>query len=171
MADTPDRIPVGYVRRAHGLRGDVLLRPQSDDSERFVVGAQFMTDESPARSLEIVEIRSHAEGLLLRFAEIRDRTAAEELRGVTLTIAPEQRRELAEGEYWPEDLVGLAVFDLAGAHLGTVASVVTGGAQDRLVVSAPESVPVEVPFVAALVPVVDVAAGRIEMDPPPGLFV
>jgi len=158
------------VRRAHGLRGDVILRPQSDDPDRFVVGAAFESDEEPARRLTIAEIREHKEGLLLRFEQVRDRTAAEAMRGVTLTIGTAERRDLPDDEFWPEDLAGLNVYDTSGTRLGEVSKVVTGGAQDRLVVARPGGESVEVPFVVALVPVVDVAAGRIEIDPPPGLF-
>lgn len=147
-----------------------MLRPQSDDPDRFVVGALFVTDETPERVLEVAQIRHHAEGLLLRFDQIRDRNAAEAMRGVTLTISAEERRGLDSDEFWPDDLEGLEVYDVAGTRLGTVGSVVAGAAQDRLVVVRDDATEVEVPFVRALVPTVDIAAGRIEMDPPPGLF-
>jgi 16S rRNA processing protein RimM len=122
------------------------------------------------RSLTIAEIREHKEGLLLRFEQIRDRNTADTMRGVVLTIAAGERRDLSADEFWPEDLEGVAAYDGAGQSLGTVARVVTGGAQDRLVVLTADNREIEVPFVAALVPVVDLTAGRIEMDPPPGLF-
>jgi len=170
MADEPNRIRVGYVRRAHGLRGDVILRPLSDDPDRFVVGATFETDEDPTRSLTIAEIREHKEGLLLRFKEVRDRNPADAMRGVTLTIAAEDRRELGDDEFWPEDLEGLAVELADGTPLGVVNSVITGGAQDRLLVVTGEGAEVEVPFVAAIATEIDQAAGRIVLDPPPGLF-
>ncbi len=170
MATPAERIPVGYVRRAHGLRGEVLVRLQSDDPNRFRVGASFLTDEEPPRTLTVADVREHNEGLLLRFVEIADRNTAEALRGVSLTISPEERRDLEADEFWPEDLQGLPVFDAAGNQLGTVSAVTTGGAQDRLTVVTPGSSTVEVPFVAAIVYKVDLALGRIEMDPPPGLF-
>lgn len=170
MADRPDRIPVGYIRRAHGLHGDVILRPQSDDPDRFVVGAGFTTDEDPARSLTIAEIREHKDGLLLRFDEVRDRNSGDAMRGVTLMIDPADRRELDEDEFWPEDLEGLAVELSDGMALGVVDSVITGGAQDRLVVATEDGTLVEVPFVAAIATEVDQAAGRVVLDPPPGLF-
>lgn len=169
MADAPDRISVGYVRRAHGLSGDVILRPQSDDPDRFAVGATFETDQDQSRKLTIAEIRQHKEGLLLRFAEIADRDSADALRGAALTIGAHERRNLDDDEYWPEDLVGLRVVTGDGSVLGTVKDVVTGSAQDRLVV-ATDSNEVEVPFVAALVPEVNLAAGHIVVEPPAGLF-
>jgi len=170
MADEPNRIRVGYVRRAHGLRGDVILRPQSDDPDRFVVGADFITDEDPARTLTIAEIREHKEGILLRFKEVRDRNGADAMRGVTLQIAAVDRRDLDEDEFWPEDLVGLTAVDTDGTELGAVAEVITGAAQDRLVITTTDGGRIEVPFVAALVPEVNVEEGRAVLDPPPGLF-
>ncbi|NND02587.1 MAG: ribosome maturation factor RimM [Acidimicrobiia bacterium] len=170
MADTPGRIPVGYIRRAHGLHGDVILRPLTDDPDRFVVGAAFESDEVPPRRLTIADIREHKDGLLLRFEEVRNRNPADAMRGVTLTIDPHERRDLAQDEYWPEDLEGLSVELVDGTTLGTVESVITGGAQDRLVVATDAGAAVEVPFVAAIATEVDLAAGRIVIDPPPGLF-
>ncbi|MCP3976111.1 MAG: ribosome maturation factor RimM [bacterium] len=168
--DQNARIPVGYVRRAHGLRGDVIVRSLSDDAERFIVGAEFLTDHESPRDMTVSEVRAHADGVLLRFEQISNRNAADAMRGVTLTIGADQRRDLESDEYWPEDLEGLAVIDAAGTTLGAITSVIMGGAQDRLVVSTPDGRTVEVPFVAAIVTDVDIAEGRIRMDPPPGLF-
>lgn len=120
--------------------------------------------------MTVAEVRSHADGVLLRFEQVSNRNAADAMRGVTLTIGADQRRELESDEYWPEDLEGLDVTDGAGAPLGTIASVITGGAQDRLVVATPDGKTVEVPFVAAIVTNVDIQSGQIRMDPPPGLF-
>jgi len=169
-AGANERIAVAYVRRAHGLRGDVLIRPLSDDPDRFVVGAAFQTDETPPRTLEVVAVRPHSEGILLGFRQPSDRSGAEALRGVTLTIDPDERRQLAEDEFWPSDLEGLVALDATGAPLGEVTGVITGAAQDRLVVTTPEGNVVEVPFVAAIVTEVDLAGGVVRMDPPPGLF-
>lgn len=168
--DQNARIPIGYVRRAHGLRGDVLVRSLSDDPARFAVGAQFLTDEDPARLLTVVEVRPHADGVLVRFEQVWQRNAAEAMRGVTLTIGADERRQLGDDEFWPEDLAGLTAMDGAGVELGTVTAVIEGAAQDRLVVTTPDGVLVEVPFVAAIVGDVDVDSGVVRMDPPPGLF-
>jgi len=169
-SDETERIVVGYVRRAHGLRGDVLVRPLSDDPDRFVVGATFLTDESPPRDLEVVEMRPHSDGVLLRLRQASSRTAAEALRGVSFTIGPEERRRLDEDEFWPEDLEGLTALDATGTRLGEVTGVVTGAAQDRLAVTTPDGTVVEVPFVAAIVYEVDIDGGVARMDPPLGLF-
>lgn len=165
-----ERISIGYVRRAHGLTGDVLVRSLSDDPERFVPGASFLTDEDPPRRVEVEAVRTHREGLLLALRGITDRTAAEGLRGVTFTISASERRQLDDDEYWPDDLIGLQAVDAAGGRLGRVSNVVTGVAQDRLVVTTPDGRDVEVPFVAAIVTAVDVTDGVARLDPPLGLF-
>ncbi|MFQ5555069.1 MAG: ribosome maturation factor RimM [Acidimicrobiia bacterium] len=165
-----DRIAIGYVRRAHGLRGEVIIRPLSDDPKRFAVGSRFVTDEDSGRSLVVQSTRSHADGVLVGFGGVSDRTAAEHLQGVTLTIDASERRELGEGEYWPEDLTGLIAVTPDGTHLGTVTGVVLTDAQDRLVVATSEGGAVEVPFVEPLVGDVHPSLGHIVVDPPQGLF-
>ena len=165
-----ERIAVGYVRRAHGLRGDVIVRALSDDPARFSVGSDFVTDENPERRLVVAAVRSHADGVLLSFEGLGDRNRAEVLQGVTLTIAVSQRRDLEEGEYWPEDLKGLVAVTPDGVHLGTVTGVVLTDAQDRLVVTRPEGGEVEVPFVEAMVGDVHPSQGHVVVDPPLGLF-
>ena len=148
----------------------MLIRPLSDDPDRFVVGAAFLTDESPPRTLDVVEVRSHSEGILLGLRQISNRNTAEALRGVTFTIDRDERRQLDRDEFWPEDLEGLVALDATGAPLGEVTGVITGAAQDRLAVTTPDGSVVEVPFVAAIVTEVDIPGGIARMDPPPGLF-
>ena len=154
------RVPVGYVRRAHGIAGATIVRPLTDDPQgRFIVGATFLTDGDPPRSVEIAEVRPHKDGLLVRFVEVADRSASEALRGSRLTIEASQRRLLEAGEFWPDDLIGCAVVE-----------VVFGAAQERLAVETESGSRVEVPFVSDLVPTVDLDRRRIVLDPPAGLF-
>ena len=162
-----DRVPVGVVVRAHGIRGDVLVAPLTDNPRRFVPGAHFTVDRAPG-DVTAVEVRPHKDGLLLRFAEISARNDAEALAKATLTIEATERRALEEGEYWPEDLIGLAAIGPGGAVLGRVTDVILGAAQDRLAVTTPDGQVVEVPFVAAIVG--EPAGGTIAMTPPDGLF-
>jgi 16S rRNA processing protein RimM len=166
-----DRIPAGYVRRAHGIRGDVVVRGMLQDAEdRFVAGAVLVTNEDVPREFEITDVRGHQGDYIITFSEVGDRNAAEALRGIQFTIDRSDRRELIPGEWWPEDLVGCEVHSNDGGVVGVIASVITGAAQDRLVVETPEGTRGEVPFVAELVPEVDVENRRIVVDLPEGLF-
>ena len=166
-----DRIPAGYVRRAHGIRGDVVVRGMLEDAEeRFVTGAVLLTNEDAPRELEIIEVRGHQGDYIITFTEVGDRNAAEALKGMQFTIDRADRRELDPEEWWPEDLVGCDVYSKDGVLVGVIASVITGASQDRIVVETPEGTKGEVPFVAELVPEVDVENRRVVVDPPEGLF-
>ncbi len=165
-----DWVVVGTVGRAHGLRGEVEVWGLSDDTLDAGVLDSGRTFSRPDGSeLTVRSTRRHHQKLLVGFDEVPDRSVAEALRGTELKIPSHQRRTLGADEYWPEDLVGLPVFDTTGGELGVVIDLVVGGAQDRLVVDTPAGTR-EVPFVAAIVPVVDTTGGRIVVDPPEGLL-
>jgi 16S rRNA processing protein RimM len=169
-ATAAKRIPVGYIRKPHGVRGAVVIRPLTDNPDRFSPGQVLITDETPPRLLTVAESQQHRDGVLATFVEVLDRTAAEALPGVTLAIAAADRRSLDEDEYWPDALEGLAAIDPTGKHLGRVTGVVIGTAQDRLVVTTEDGTAVEVPFVEAIVGEVHPSLGYVVIDPLEGLF-
>jgi 16S rRNA processing protein RimM len=111
-------------------------------------------------------VRRVDKGFQVAFEGIEDREGAEMLRGAQVFV--EERRILEEGEFWPEDLVGLEARTIDGDRLGVVVGVVAGLAQDRLVVDGDGST-FEVPFVDDLVPVVDLEKRYLEIVPVPGL--
>ena len=164
-----DAIKVGYIRRAHGVQGLVVLKATTDDPDRFAVGAVLDTDSDDLPVATVRSVQSHKYGLLVSFEGVEDRDVADRLRGTSLFVPRDARRELPADEFWPDDLVGLKVVDLAGVALGEVKRVITGPAQDRLEVSGPDGA-FEVPFVAALIPEVDLTAGRLTVDLPEGLI-
>lgn len=102
------------------------------------------------------ELRRGNKGLEVAFVDVTDRNQAEQLRGKEVMVG--HRRELTANEYWPSDLIGLAV----RPEGGEIVDVVSGPAQDRLVISR-DGKQFEVPFVEELVPVVDVDAGYVEV--------
>jgi 16S rRNA processing protein RimM len=169
---------VGRIGKAHGLRGDVTIDVRSDEPERrFVAGTRLVarrSANSPASAttthLTLTGARWHGSVLLARFAEIPDRTAAENARGLQLfvTLAPNETPEDPE-EYYDHQLVGLTAYDVGGVELGEVTAVQHGAAQDLLTITTPDGREALVPFVAALVPEVDLAAGRLTIADRPGL--
>ncbi len=165
-----DRILVGYVRRAHGIKGAVIVRPLTDDPEqRWAVGSVVTSDAEPPVDYTVVASSEHPAGVLVRFSTVDDRNTAEALQGTSFTIPPDERRDLGDDEYWPDDLVGCSVVDRDGNLLGVVESVVFGAAQDRLAVRTERGI-VEVPMVEAITPTIDVDGRTIVATPPPGLF-
>ncbi|GHC93663.1 ribosome maturation factor RimM [Nocardiopsis terrae] len=165
------RLVVGRIGRAHGIRGDVAVDVRTDDPDaRFTAGAVLRTDPASAGPLTIASTRRHSGRLLVRFEGMADRDAAEALRGTALLVDSADIAPLDDpDEFHDHELVGLTAVTTGGETVGTVDDVLHH-AQDVLVITAEAGHEVLVPFVAALVPEVDVAAGRIVLDPPPGLL-
>jgi 16S rRNA processing protein RimM len=121
----------------------------------------------------VAAVRWHSGRLLVRFEGCDDREAAEALRGTVLVIESAELAPLTDPEeFYDHDLIGLRVVTATGDPVGTVADVLHHG-QNLLVVAGEgtrSGAEILVPFVAPLVPEVDVAAGRLVIDPPPGLL-
>ncbi len=168
------QLVVGRVGRPHGLRGEVTVEVRTDDpDQRFVVGSSLDTVPPERGPLTVAAARWHSGRLLVRFAGYEDRDAADALRDTMLAIDSDQLTPLTDPEeYYDHDLIGMHVVTVAGEPVGTVADVLHHG-QDMLVVdgAGPRAgAEILVPFVAPIVPDVDMAAGRLVIDPPPGLL-
>jgi 16S rRNA processing protein RimM len=109
--------------------------------------------------------------IVVKFREIADRTMAEKLNGAELFVDRSALPELEDEEtFYHADLIGLAVVDEAGKHLGTIVAVPNFGAGDLLEIRPARGASYFLPFTRALVPVVDVKGGRVVIDPPEGFF-
>jgi 16S rRNA processing protein RimM len=163
---------VGRIGRAHGIRGEVGVELRTDEPERrFAAGARLLTETVPQRTLTVAASRWHGERLLVKFAEIPDRTTAEALRNVLVQAdVPDDERPEDPDEFYDRDLVGLAVRTTDGAEAGTVAAVVHLPAQDVLEVSRPDGRRVLVPLVAELVPAIEPGDGYLVVADRPGLL-
>lgn len=149
------------------MRGEVTFLPDTDDRGWFVVGSIVRT--TSGLDLVITFVAPYRDrGLILGFEGVIDRSGAESLRGSILTVDAIDRRPLDDGEFWPEDLVGLEAVTPFGEHLGVVSGVEPGTAQDRVVVTSPTGAEILVPFVDDFVG--DPEDGRIVIDAPEGLF-
>ncbi|TMQ89151.1 ribosome maturation factor RimM [Actinomadura soli] len=161
---------VGRIGRPHGVRGEVTIDVRTDEPDtRFAAGTEIITDPAATGPLTVERVRWHSGRLLVRFAGIGDRDAAQELRGIWLVVDPGEIPPSADpDDFHDRELIGLAVVTAEGADVGRVADVLHHG-QDLLVVDGPGGETL-VPFVTALVPEVDVPGGRLVIDPPPGLL-
>ncbi|BCX12344.1 MAG: ribosome maturation factor RimM [Thermosynechococcus sp.] len=169
---------IGQIVGAHGLRGDVKVKPLSDFPERFTVaGCRWLRSPRQPQPYAVTLLRGRflprSQQFVVTFAEISDRTAAEALKGAEMLVPASDRPSLAANEYHLMDLIGLAVYH-QGEQVGAVVGLVNAGndlLEVRLLNPAPEArQSVYIPFVPAIVPVVDLAARRIEIDPPLGLL-
>lgn len=160
---------VARLGRAHGLSGEVTAQVLTDVPDlRLQPGVVFDTEPPAAGPLTLISVHDHSGTTLLRFRQATDRAGAEGLRGVCLVVDLPASDE--PDAWYPQELVGLAAQLPDGTALGTVRRLVPGSAQDLVEVATVNGALVLVPFVRALVPIVDVAAGRMVIDPPLGLF-
>lgn len=171
------QLRVGRLVKAHGLKGAFKLELYTDDPDgRFVPGAQFtlqVPESSPwhGKTATVREFRWMNSHPVVFLEGIDDRTAAESLVRAILWIDQDDD-DLAEDDAWYDhQLVGLSVIR-DGETVGQVRRVDHLPAQDLLIVTPVDGSDREilVPFVAAIVPEVDVVAGRVVVTPPPGLF-
>lgn len=159
---------VARIGKPHGLRGEVTVRSHTDaPRERFVPGVEFGTDPDRGR-LTLRSAREHNGTWLLSFDQAPDRSAAENLRGTELLVDQEPQSE--EDAWYEDELVGLSVIDTQGRTVGEVVALHTRPVQDLLEVRLLDGRRPLVPFVEAIVPEVDVVAGRIVLDAPDGLL-
>lgn len=163
------QLTVAKVGRAHGLRGEVSLDLRTDTpDERLALGTVLSTVPASAGPLTVERTRNLQGRWVVAFAEVQDRSAAEALRGVELVIEEDASDE--EDAWYPHELVGLRAEHVDGRLLGTVAGLEHLPAHDMLIVVEPGGERSLVPFVRAIVPVVDVRGGRVVLDPPGGLL-
>ncbi|MGH8829238.1 MAG: ribosome maturation factor RimM [Jiangellaceae bacterium] len=165
-------VTVGRIGRAHGIRGEVTVEVHTDTpDERFADGAVLATEPEAAGPLTVRDARWHSGRLLVSFAGVPDRSAAEALRGVRLLAEIGDDEQTGDPEeFYDHQLVGLGVIDVSGAELGAVTEVIHVPGQDLLSVRLASGAEALVPFVAEIVPEVDLAANRIVIDPPRGLL-
>ena len=158
---------VGQVTKAHGVRGEVAVRNRSDNPDRWTPGATvFLPD---GRALLVASVRPHGERLLVIFAGVDDREAADAIRGAELSIPVSWLPDLPEGAWWPHDLEGCAVTTESGRELGTVRAVEFNPANDIWVTVDEAGVETLVPALRSILVDVDVAARRIVVRDVPGL--
>ncbi|MFF7592872.1 ribosome maturation factor RimM [Kitasatospora purpeofusca] len=166
------QLVVGKIGRAHGIKGDVSVEVRTDEPElRLGPGAVLFTDPASAGPLTVESGKVHSGRLLLRFAGVKDRNAAEELRGTILIaeVDPEERPDDPE-EYYDHQLIGLDVVLLDGTLVGELTEVVHLPYQDLLTVRKPDGTEALVPFVTRIVPTIDLENQRAVIDPPVGLI-
>jgi 16S rRNA processing protein RimM len=163
-----ERICVAQIGAPHGIRGEVRLRSFTADP-MAVANYGALESEDGQRIFEIETIRPARDFLVVRFKGVADRSAAEQLRNLRLYVARERLPVPQADEFYHADLIGLAAVTADGIAVGTVVAVHDFGAGDLLELQiAGERDTVLLPFTAATVPVVDIAGGRIVIDPPQG---
>jgi 16S rRNA processing protein RimM len=182
-------LEIGTIVAPQGIHGEVRVYADTDFPERFEVPGErwlLRPEEREPQSIKLLAGR-YIEGknlYVIKLAGVENRNQAEELRGCKLMVKASDRPQLGEDEYHVRDLIGLEVFmHESGELVGSVVSVISAGNDLLEVQRSPsfannqsskpkqkEQKTILIPFVKAIVPVVDLAAHRIEITPPIGLL-
>ncbi|WP_134124513.1 ribosome maturation factor RimM [Kribbella kalugense] len=165
-------VTVGRIGRAHGIKGEVGIDVRTDEPDRrFVDGATLVTEAKVSRTLTVESSRWHSGKLLVKFAGVPDRTAAEQLRNlfVQCEIDEDERPEDPD-EYYDRDLIGLTVRTADGEEAGEVRDVVHLPSQDLLEIRRPAGNVVLVPLVEELVPELNLDKRYVVVADRPGLL-
>jgi 16S rRNA processing protein RimM len=160
------------------VRGDVTVQVRSDVPERrFAAGNVLYCDHPEVPELVVASARPHSGRLLVHFEGVADRAVAEALQGSVLSIDADQLGSANddtgdddEEAWWDHELIGLQARLVDGTELGPVIEVLHNPGGDVLAITRDGGRELLVPFVAAMVPTVDPAAGIVIVDPPPGLL-
>jgi 16S rRNA processing protein RimM len=171
---SPDVRVVGRVVKPHGIRGELVVDVHTDSpEERFAVGSVLGTRarDGASGTVTIAAVRPHTGRLLVTFEGVAGRDSAEAMRGLLLLVdAAELTPTDDPDEFHDHELEGLEVVDVHGNRVGVVAEVLHTAASELLAVRRDGGGEVLVPFVTQIVPTVDVAGGRVVVDPPEGLL-
>ncbi len=163
MTGSDSRICVGAIAGAFGVHGEVRLKSFTTEATDISSYGPLSTEDG-SRSFTVTLTRPVAGGVGVRLSGVATREQAEALRGVTLWAPRTALPALPDDEFYHADLIGLEVLDTGGKLLGRVKAIYDHGAGDILEVTGAQTL--LLPFTREIVPTVDLAAGRIIVDPP-----
>lgn len=161
-----DLICIGAIAGAFGVSGEVRLKSFCSEPTDIASYGPLLTEDG-GRTFHITLTRPVSGGLGARIKGVDTKEQADALRGTSLFVARDRLPSLPDDEFYHADLIGLAAFDTGGEPLGKVTGVYNHGAGDILEISPTgHKSALLLPFTAAIVPNVDLAAGRIVIDLP-----
>lgn len=164
-----EQIVVGAIAGSFGVKGEIRLKSFCANPEDIKLYSPLKGDNGVEYTVKIT--RTVKNGFAARLSGVRFKDEADALRGVKLSADRDLLPTLPDGEYYHTDLMGLEVLDTGGTVLGKVAAVLNHGAGDILELRGPTlKGSVLLPFTLDSVPTIDLATGRIIVDPPEGLL-
>lgn len=165
-----DRICVGAITGSFGVRGEA--RVKSFCADPTAIGDYGpLTNDDGSRSFTLTITRPVKGGFAVHLSGVTNKEAADALKGTRLYAPRDALPALPDDEFYHTDLMGLTVMDTGGEELGQINAILNHGAGDLLEVrKRGRKGTTLVPFTLEIVPTVDIAAGRVVVDPPEGLF-
>ena len=161
----PASVCVARIGAAHGVRGAVKLWTFTEDP-LAVQRYGLLSTKDGARQFEVTHVREAKDHLVATLKGIATRDDAERLNGLELYVAREKLPATDDDEYYHADLIGLAAVTAANASIGRVVAIHNFGAGDIIEIAPPQGTTMLLPFTNAVVPTVDLAAGRVVIELP-----
>ncbi|WP_420631282.1 ribosome maturation factor RimM [Candidatus Leptofilum sp.] len=162
-------IVIGVITKPHGVRGEVRVKPLTDEPARFTWLEQLYVGADDPQPMAVEQARVHQEMVLLKLTAVSNRSQAESLRGEWLMVPEEEALSLEEGEYFLFQLEGLTVITADGETLGTLTSIIETGANNVFVVQG-EHGELLLPDIDDVVQEIDFDNGRMIVTLLPGLL-
>jgi 16S rRNA processing protein RimM len=162
---TSAQICVARIGAPHGVRGAVKLWTFTEDPFAVLDYGPLVTKDG-ARTFEVADAREAKGHLVATLKGVASREDAERLTGVELYVSRDKLPETDDDEYYHADLIGLAAVDAAGAPIGRVIAIHNFGAGDIIEIAPPDGPTLLLPFTNAVVPTVDLKAGRVVIEMP-----
>jgi 16S rRNA processing protein RimM len=168
VTDATKRVCLGVVTGAHGIQGAVRIKSFTEAPEDIARYGSLTDDGGRCYDVRVI---GAAKGVVIaRLSGVENRNHAEALRGLRLYLPRAALPQTETEEYYHADLIGLEAVLNDGTPVGRVRAIHDFGSGDTLELARPGAPPVMVPFTRAVVPSVELAAGRLVLDPPPGLL-
>jgi 16S rRNA processing protein RimM len=165
QATTDRKVLVGAVAGPHGVQGEVKIKTFTTDPA--AIGRYGPLDDESGTRQYTLKVRGEVRGLVIaRMSGVADRNAAEALKGLRLYVSRDRLPKPKKDEWYLTDLVGLRVERADGVAMGRVKSMQNFGAGDLVEVETANGQTVFLPFTKKVFPEVDVAGGRLIVDPP-----
>ncbi len=161
LTPEPDFLVIGKIIKPHGIKGEVSVKVLTDFSERFDTLEHIaLGDDNSQTEYTVKTTRWHKERVLMTFAGISDRNAAETLRGLYLKIPVEEAMPLEPGVYYHYQLINLNVVTDTGEYLGRIAEIIETGANDVYVVQG-ETGEILLPVIEEVILSIDLKAEQV----------
>ena len=170
-----EKIKVGFIRKAHGLKGEVKILPLTDNPKRFKKIKKLFLEKSKDTNDSLVEydvesVRVASDEVILKFKDVCDKDVADSLKGIFIYINREDAIALDEWEFYTQDLIGLSVY-YNKENLGNVTDVLNTGANDNLEILVNKtSKRIYYPFVRTFIEEVNIEAGYLAVNQYEGFF-
>ncbi len=166
----PEYLLVGSLRRAHGVRGEMVMALETDFPERLKPGVAVFVGPSH-RPMTIEGARTHSEGMLVKLTGVDSPEEAARYRNQPVYVTTADRPPLPEGQYYEHQLLGFSVVEEAnGETIGTLTEIMRTGANEVYVVQRPDGSEVLLPVIASVVLGLDVQNRTIRVHLLPGLL-